>query len=154
MLRARAAAFHSKDPSEYKKAWYMLRKSIKTVKSQYRCKTESCYSGHNIRHMWRGLRLINDIKERSGSMGEMTVSPEELNSLYAHFESSCQQGVLLEQDNSPFQLSRADVCKTLEKVNIQKAPRPDNIPGCIFKVCAHKLVDISQTFSMCPFLRQ
>ncbi|KAJ8349109.1 hypothetical protein SKAU_G00276980 [Synaphobranchus kaupii] len=73
-LRARTAAFHSRDIGEYKKTRYELRKKIKTAKGQYREKVESCYSGSNARHMWRGLKTITDYKGKGCSVGEVPAS--------------------------------------------------------------------------------
>ena len=63
-LRARTAAFHSGNPSEYKKTRYELRKSIKMAKRQYRENIESYYSDSNTRNKWGGLRTITDYKGR------------------------------------------------------------------------------------------
>ncbi|KAI3360543.1 hypothetical protein L3Q82_002422 [Scortum barcoo] len=39
-------------------------------------------------------------------------------------------------------ISRADVCRTLKRINTRKAPGPDGIPGRALKVCADQLADV------------
>uniref|UniRef100_A0A6I8SKL5 Reverse transcriptase domain-containing protein n=1 Tax=Xenopus tropicalis TaxID=8364 RepID=A0A6I8SKL5_XENTR len=142
-LRARTAAFKFGDPSEYKSSRYALRKAIKTAKGQYREKVESCYSNSNIRNMWTGLKTITDYKGKSCRVGVVTASlPDELNTFYARFDKHLSQELLLEEDSRPYQISQADMCKHFRKVNTRKAPGPDNIPGRVFKACAHELADV------------
>jgi hypothetical protein len=43
------------NPDAYKKSCYVLRRTIKQAKHQYRTKIESYYTGSDTRHMWQGL---------------------------------------------------------------------------------------------------
>ena len=141
-LKARTAAYHSGDPCEYKIARYELRKTIKLAKRQYREKVESYYTGSNTRDMWSGLKTITDYKGKS-HQAEVSVSlAEELNTFYARFESHTRSEVLLEQDSCPLQVSVTDVCKSFRRVNVHKAPGPDNIPGRVLKACAPELAEV------------
>ncbi|KAI3376792.1 hypothetical protein L3Q82_000392 [Scortum barcoo] len=48
----------------------------------------------------------------------------------------------LKEDHCPPVISRADVCRTLKRINTRKAPGPDGIPGRALKVCADQLADV------------
>ncbi|KAI3363561.1 hypothetical protein L3Q82_012170 [Scortum barcoo] len=47
-----------------------------------------------------------------------------------------------QEDHCPPVISRADVCRTLKRINTRKAPGPDGIPGRALKVCADQLADV------------
>ena len=77
----------------------------------------------------------NDRLQRSiGAAAGMSASaslPGELNSFFARFETS-QAGEAQrdqEPETCPLVLNRADVCKSFKRVNPNKAPGPDGIPG-------------------------
>ncbi|KAI3371224.1 hypothetical protein L3Q82_023533, partial [Scortum barcoo] len=56
--------------------------------------------------------------------------PDELNTFYAHFESTSPAVEVqkAQEDHCPPVISRADVCRTLKRINTRKAPGPDGIP--------------------------
>ncbi len=63
--------------------------------------------------------------------------------LYARFESSSRpEEVQKAQDPCPPVISRADVCRSLKRINTHKSPGPDGIPGRALKVCADQLADV------------
>ncbi|KAI3375792.1 hypothetical protein L3Q82_003742 [Scortum barcoo] len=47
-----------------------------------------------------------------------------------------------QEDHCPPVITRADVCRTLKRINTRKAPGPDGIPGRALKVCADQLADV------------
>ncbi|KAI3355781.1 hypothetical protein L3Q82_004219 [Scortum barcoo] len=63
--------------------------------------------------------------------------PDELNTFYARFESTSPAVEVqkAQEDHCPPVISRADVCRTLKRINTRKAPGPDGIPGRALKGC-------------------
>ena len=63
---------------------------------------------------------------------------------YARFESNSPAVEFQEaqEDGCPPVLSRADVWKSLNRINTRKAPGPDGIRGRALKVCADQLADV------------
>lgn len=71
--------------------------------------------------------------------------PDELNTIYGHFESknTMQAQRLLSASNSQtLQLTTAEVQKALTSINPCKDAGPDKIPGQVLKKCAEQLKDI------------
>ncbi|KAI3365895.1 hypothetical protein L3Q82_000880 [Scortum barcoo] len=71
--------------------------------------------------------------------------PDELNTFYARCFESTSPAVEVQksqEDHCPPVISRADVCRTLKRINTRKAPGPDGIPGRALKVCADQLADV------------
>ncbi|KAI3352136.1 hypothetical protein L3Q82_020943, partial [Scortum barcoo] len=70
--------------------------------------------------------------------------PDELNTFYARFESTSPAVEVqkAQEDHCPPVISRADVCRTLKRINTRKAPGPDGIPGRALKVCADQLAEV------------
>ncbi|KAI3364743.1 hypothetical protein L3Q82_000899 [Scortum barcoo] len=144
-LKARADAYNSGDLEEYRKSRYALRRAISSAKRQYRDKVESHYKGSNTRSMWAGLKTLTDYKKKISSAEVMSASlPDELNTFYARFESTSPAVEVqkAQEDHCPPVISRADVCRTLKRINTRKAPGPDGIPGQALKVCADQLADV------------
>ncbi|KAI3363440.1 hypothetical protein L3Q82_012057, partial [Scortum barcoo] len=145
-LKARTDAYNSGDLEEYRKSRYALRRAISSAKRQYRDKVESHYKGSNTRSMWAGLKtLLTDYKKKISSAEVMSASlPDELNTFYARFESTSPAVEVqkAQEDHCPPVISRADVCRTLKRINTRKAPGPDGIPGRALKVCADQLADV------------
>ncbi|KAI3354592.1 hypothetical protein L3Q82_019091 [Scortum barcoo] len=131
-LKARTDAYNSGDLEEYRKSRYALRRAISSAKRQYRDKVESHYKGSNTRSMWAGLKTLTDYKKKISSAEVMSASlPDELNTFYARFESTSPAVEVqkAQEDHCPPVISRADVCRTLKRINTRKAPGPDGIPG-------------------------
>ncbi|KAI3356900.1 hypothetical protein L3Q82_003544 [Scortum barcoo] len=144
-LKARTDAYNSGDLEEYRKSRYALRRAISSAKRQYRDKVESHYKGSNTRSMWAGLKTLTDYKKKISSAEVMSASlPDELNTFYARFESTSPAVEVqkAQEDHCPPVISRADVCRTLKRINTRKAPGPDGIPGRALKVCADQLADV------------
>ncbi|KAI3351848.1 hypothetical protein L3Q82_020243 [Scortum barcoo] len=137
-LKARTDAYNSGDLEEYRKSRYAaLRRAIISAKRQYRDKVESHYKGSNTRSMWAGLKTLTDYKKKISSAEVMSASlPDELNTFYARFESTSPAVEVqkAQEDHCPPVISRADVCRTLKRINTRKAPGPDGIPGRALKV--------------------
>ncbi|KAI3368085.1 hypothetical protein L3Q82_026903 [Scortum barcoo] len=139
------------DLKEYRKSRYALRRAISSAKRQYRDKVESHYKGSNTRSMWARLKTLTDYKKKISSAEVMSASlPDKLNTFYARFESTypAVEVQKAQEDHCP---PRADVCRTLKRINTRKAPGPDGIPGRALKVCAGRISwQMSlQTFSTC-----
>ncbi|KAI3362875.1 hypothetical protein L3Q82_001924 [Scortum barcoo] len=120
-------------------------RAISSAKRQYRDKVESHYKGSNTRSMWAGLKTLTDYKKKISSAEVMSASlPDELNTFYARFESTSPAVEVqkAQEDHCPPVISRADVCRTLKRINTRKAPGPDGIPGRALKVCADQLADV------------
>ena len=106
---------------------------------------ESHYQGSNTRNMWAGLKNISDYKGKTSSADVVSASlPEELNTFYPRFESNSLALEIQEaqEDRCPSVISRADVWRSLKRINIRKAPGPYGIPGRALKVCADQLADV------------
>ncbi|KAI3368571.1 hypothetical protein L3Q82_025395, partial [Scortum barcoo] len=92
-----------------------------------------------------GLKTLTDYKKKISSAEVMSASlPDELNTFYARFESTSPAVEVqkAQEDHCPPVISRADVCRTLKRINTRKAPGPDGIPGRALKVCADQLADV------------
>ncbi|XP_034454827.1 uncharacterized protein LOC117769796 [Hippoglossus hippoglossus] len=141
-LKARTDAYISGDLEEYRKSRYALRSAISSAKRHYRDKVESHYKGSNTRNMWAGLKTISDYKAKTSSADVVSASlPEDLNTFYARFERN-SPAVEIQEDRCPPVISRADVWRSLNRINTRKAPGPDGIPGRALKVCADQLADV------------
>ncbi|KAI3375634.1 hypothetical protein L3Q82_003953 [Scortum barcoo] len=119
-LKARTDAYNSGDLEEYRKSRYALRRAISSKKRQYRDKVESHYKGSNTRSMWAGLKTLTDYKKKISSAEVMSASlPDELNTFYARFESTSPAVEVqkAQEDHCPPVMSRADVCRTLKRIN-------------------------------------
>ncbi|KAI3374559.1 hypothetical protein L3Q82_021139 [Scortum barcoo] len=82
--------------------------------------------------MWAGLKTLTDYKKKISSAEVMSASlPDELNTFYARFESTSPAVEVqkAQEDHCPPVITRADVCRTLKRINTRKAPGPDGIPG-------------------------
>ncbi|KAI3373098.1 hypothetical protein L3Q82_006425 [Scortum barcoo] len=133
-LKARTDAYNSGDLEEYRKSRYALRRAISRAKGQYRDKYQGSHS--NTRSMWAGLKTLTDYKKKISSAEVMSASlPDELNTFYARFESTSPAVEVqkAQEDHCPPVISRADVCRTLKRINTRKAPGPDGIPGRALK---------------------
>ncbi len=93
---------------------------------------------------WAGFKTTTDYKRKTSSAEVMSASlSDELNIFYACYESNSPvEEVKKAQDPCPPVISRADVCRSLKKINTRKAPGPDGIPGWALKVCADQLADV------------
>ncbi|KAI3357157.1 hypothetical protein L3Q82_015460 [Scortum barcoo] len=83
-----------------------------------------------------GLKTLTDYKKKISSAEVMSASlPDELNTFYARFESTSPAVEVqkAQEDHCPPVISRADVCRTLKRINTRKAPGPDGIPGRALK---------------------
>ncbi|KAI3353044.1 hypothetical protein L3Q82_019238 [Scortum barcoo] len=81
--------------------------------------------------MWTGLKTLTDYKKKISSAEVMSASlPDELNTFYARFESTSPAVEVqkAQEDHCPPVISRADVCRTLKRINTRKAPGPDRHP--------------------------
>ena len=136
-LKTRAATFKEQDcnPEAYTKTRYALRRTIKQAKRQYRTKIESYYTGSDARQMWQGLQTIMDYKgKHSCKLPRDMCLPDELNSFYARFKASNTEAFMRASavpEDCVITLSVVDVSKTFKQINIHKAPRPDELPGCV-----------------------
>ncbi|XP_064877162.1 sushi, von Willebrand factor type A, EGF and pentraxin domain-containing protein 1-like [Oncorhynchus nerka] len=87
----RAAAFKMRDsnPEAYKEYRYVLRRTIKQAKRQYRAKIESYYTVSDARRMWQGLQTITGYEGKySHELPNDASLPDELNHFYARFGAS------------------------------------------------------------------
>ncbi len=93
---------------------------------------------------WAGLKITTDYERKTTSSEIMSASlSDELNIFHARFESnSPAEEVQKAQDPCPPVISRADVCRSLKRINTHKAPGPDGIPGRALKMCADQLADV------------
>ncbi|KAI3351496.1 hypothetical protein L3Q82_020345, partial [Scortum barcoo] len=129
-------AYNSGDLEEYRKSRYALWRAISSAKRQYRDKVESHYQGSNTRSMWAGLKTLTDYKRKISSAEVMSASlPDKLNTFYDPFESTSPAVEVqkAQEDHCPPVISRADVCRTLKRINTRKSPGPDGIPGRALK---------------------
>ena len=81
-LKGRAVAFKVRDsnPGAYKKSCYVLRRTIKQAKHQYRAKIELYYTGSDTCLMRQGLQTITDYKGKHSRKLPSDMSlPDELN---------------------------------------------------------------------------
>ncbi|KAI3359443.1 hypothetical protein L3Q82_002939 [Scortum barcoo] len=111
------------------------------VRAKLKARTDAYNSGdleeyRKSRSMWAGLKTLTDYKKKISSAEVMSASlPDELNTFYARFESTSPAVEVqkAQEDHCPPVISRADVCRTLKRINTRKAPGPDGIPGRALK---------------------
>jgi len=122
---------------------YDLRRAIRVA---YRDKLESNYHSSDPRDMWCGLRAITDYKGRNSSDAQPIAShPDELNTFYARFElSNTIPTVRLAeyQDNCTLSLTTAYARRALQRINPQKSPGLDGIPGCVLRGSTDQLAEV------------
>jgi hypothetical protein len=145
-LKARAVAFKERDPEAYKKSCYVLRRTIKEAKRQYRTKIVSYSTGSDARRMWQDLQTITDYKGKHSQELPSDISlPDELTYFYAHFEANntetCTRAPDVMED-CVITLSAADLSKPFKQVNIHKAAGPDGSPGRVLQACTDQLASV------------
>ncbi len=87
-MSARTSAFKSGNTDDRKQASYVLRRSIKAAKRQYRNKVEEQFNTNNARSMLQGINNITGFKGNKPSTVNIAASlPDELNTFYARFEA-------------------------------------------------------------------
>ncbi|KAK3550582.1 hypothetical protein QTP70_000038 [Hemibagrus guttatus] len=95
--------------------------------------------------MWQGIQSITNYRPASPACDSDTSLPDMLNSFYAQFEAqndvTARKTIPLLEDQV-LCLTRADVRKTLRRVNSQKAAGPDSIPSRVLRECAEQLADV------------
>ncbi|KAI3354475.1 hypothetical protein L3Q82_018983 [Scortum barcoo] len=104
---------------------------VRTPESHQQRKETVQGQSSNTRSMWAGLKTLTDYKKKISSAEVMSASlPDELNTFYACFESTSPAVEVqkAQEDHCPPVISRADVCRTLKRINTRKAPGPDGIP--------------------------
>ncbi|KAI3352418.1 hypothetical protein L3Q82_005377 [Scortum barcoo] len=94
---------------------------------------QSGVSLQGLQHQEHVGWIKNSYGRKISSAEVMSASlPDELNTFYARFESTSPAGEVqkAQEDHCPPVISRADVCRTLKRINTRKAPGPDDgIPG-------------------------
>ncbi|KAI3370378.1 hypothetical protein L3Q82_024466, partial [Scortum barcoo] len=146
-LKARTDAYNSGDLEEYRKSRYALLESHQQRKETVQGQSGVSLQGlqHQEHVGWIKNSDGTDYKKKISSAEVMSASlPDELNTFYARFESTSPAVEVqkAQEDHCPPVISRADVCRTLKRINTRKAPGPDGIPGRALKVCADQLADV------------
>lgn len=104
--------------------------------------------------MWLGIQCITDFRPPSILPPSSSPSlPDELNFFYAHFARGNKEVNLkvdLTHGELPLSLSTADVCETLNRVNVWKAAGLDGFLGFVLD----RWPESSLAFSHCLWPRQ
>lgn len=91
-ITAHTAAYNAElisgDVSEYKKAAYGLRKTVKSAKSRYKDRVEADFNAGDPAQIWNGLRVIMDFKSKPCSVSTAPSLADKLNAFYAQFETN------------------------------------------------------------------
>ena len=126
--------------AEYKHCSYSLCKVIKQAKCQYIDKVKSQFNGSDTRRM---LQAITDYKNKISHVTDTDVLlPDELNTLFAHFEDNTATQTQAATKDCGLSFSVADVSKTFKCVNPRKTAGQDDIPSRVLRACVDQLPDV------------
>ncbi|KAK3559135.1 hypothetical protein QTP86_005034 [Hemibagrus guttatus] len=95
--------------------------------------------------MWQGIQSITNYRPAPPACDSDASFPDALNSFYTRFEAQNDLTVrktIPPPEDQVLCLTKADVRKTLCRVNPWKAAGPDNIPGRVLRECAEQLADV------------
>ncbi len=146
MQKARNAAFKTGDMVVLRTARANLNRAIRAAKRVYSQKIQGFFSDPtNTKRMWQGIKTVTDWKATPLPCEDNIHFLNELNTYFGRFEALNNipaRKSVPQPDEEVLTLNTADVRRTLEKVNAQKAAGPDNIPGRVLKECADQLAPV------------
>ena len=146
LLRARDAAFRSKDAAGLRTARANLSRGIREAKRNYMAKvTDHFKDTRDAWSLWQGIQTITDYKPLPQTCASDISLLNNLNSFFGRFEAGNNmppQKTPPPPHDQALSLSAASVKKTFSSVNSRKATGPDNIPGRVLKDCAEELKDV------------
>ena len=95
----------------------------------------------NSRELWQGVSKITGYKPKVKSAPTNDAKlPDELNIFYTRFDRPVpNRPASSEPDEPPFQLTVDDTRRGLSKLNVKKAPGPDNFSPGLLRRCADEL---------------
>ncbi len=138
--------------SEYKAAFYALRRAARAAKRRYRERIESHFQLNDSRRMWQGLKTIcSSGNKSSAEVRADTLLAEELNTFYGHFECNGGSTTLpirtsgssrQSRDYHVITMSEDEVRRELKRVNVRKAAGPDGITGHVLRSCTEQIAGL------------
>ncbi|XP_061631005.1 uncharacterized protein LOC133478672 [Phyllopteryx taeniolatus] len=138
------AAYSSGDEEGLRTARANLSCGIREAKREYSRKIAHRFSS-DTRSLWRGIQTIMDYKPSRQNCESSTSLLNELHDFFARFEA--HKSTPAHKTPPPpvdqvLTLTRDSVKRSLDWINTQKAPGPDNIPGRGLWDCAAELTDV------------
>ena len=142
-LKAKQTAFHSGNQDDYVKAKADLKKCIRSAKRQYQNKLESDISSTNPRDLWNGVQKIADYNFKSKSkIPDDPSLPDDLNVFYSRFDHPSPAPIVPAAAERTLFIPNSDTKREFLKLNMRKAPGPDNVSPRLLRMCASQLCGI------------
>ena len=146
LLKARNAAFSAGDEVGLRAARTNLSRGIRKAKRQYSRRIAHRFSdSRDTRSLWRGIQTITDYKPPPQTCDSSTSLLNELNNFFARFETDNNmpaQKIPPPPGDRVLTLCPVSVRRSFSRINVRKAPGPDNIPGRVLRDCAGELTDV------------
>ena len=148
-LRAKDEAYRikSSNPDLYHGRKAELRRAIKDAKRVQRELIETKFQSSNSRELWANIGLITQYKglKRSFNTDDPSLA-NKLNEFYARFDrqNNCES---FPKDNSntntaPLVIETTSVKREFGRLDVRKAPGPDDIIPKLLKNCANELAGV------------
>ena len=148
VLRARYIAFRAGDKEALSTARATLARAIRDAKRVHAQKIHGHFTDSgDTWQLWQGTQAITNYRTMTPACDSDASLPDAslLNVFYARFEA---ENDVVAKKNTPLPgeqvlcLTKAEVRKTLQRVNLHKVAGPDNVPGSVLKGCADQLADV------------
>ncbi len=144
-IQNQKAAFQSGDKNAYSTTRARLKAGVKKARRRHRERLERDLNPNDTKDMWKVIQTITGYRSRSAPIMCEATLPGVLNTFYARFDLLKKESAVKSTpppEDRPRPVSRADVRRTLLRVNMSKAVRPDIIPRFVLRTCANQLVDV------------
>ena len=146
LLKARNAAFRSKDKALYSVARSNLKRAIEGAKENYKKEIEVHFTHNDPRRIWQDIQHLTDYKTSNHKTADANASlAEELNCFFARFEVRAAASAETVTSSTPASSSHTlmvqehEVRRELRAVNTRKAAGPDGVTGRVLRECADQL---------------
>ncbi|XP_047675457.1 uncharacterized protein LOC125145680 [Tachysurus fulvidraco] len=146
LLKTRNAVFRAGDEAGLRTARANLSRGIREAKRQYSRRLAHKFSdSRDTRRLWQGIQTITDYKPLPRTCDSNISLLNELNTFFARFEkqnSTTAQKTPPPPGDQVMMLTPDSVRRSFSRINVRKAPGPDNIPGRVLRDCAVELTDV------------
>ena len=156
LLRARDIAFRAGNKEALSTARATLARAIREAKRAHAPKIHGhSWDCRDTQQLWQGIQSITNYRTTTPACDSDASLPDALNVFHARFEAENDMGA---RKNMPppgeqvLCLTKAEVRKILQRVNLHKAAGPDDIPGSVLKDVQTNWRTFSQTSLTSPWV--